>query len=90
MALQTGADASAPASAAERASAALWAPLSQHAAWKRTICSPPVRPEVDPVVQREDAALLQDFAAMQVRESGNRVAEMRNIYIYINKHPFQA
>nr|XP_033474629.1 oxytocin-neurophysin 1 isoform X1 [Epinephelus lanceolatus] len=65
VALETGAAASAPASAAGRASAACWAPRKQLTAWRRTTCSPPARPEGDLVDLREDAALLQDSAVMQ-------------------------
>lgn len=69
MAPETGADASAPGSAAARASAACWAPQKQLAVWRRTTSSPPAKQEGDPADLREDAVLLQDSAAMQVRKS---------------------
>ena len=66
---ETGVAASAPVSAAGRASAACSAPRKRLTAWRRTTCSPPARQEGDPVDLREDAALLQDSAVMQVRKS---------------------
>lgn len=64
---ETGATASAPVSAAGRASAACWAPQKQLTVWRRTTCSPPASQEGDPVDLRADAALLQGSAVMQVR-----------------------
>ena len=67
MAPGTGAAASAPVSAAGRASAACWAPRKQLTAWRRTTCSPPARQEGDPADLRVDTALLQDSAVTQVQ-----------------------
>jgi len=64
---ETGAAASAPASAAGRASAACWAPRKQVAVWRRTTCSPPARPQGNPVDQREDAAPHQASAVTRVQ-----------------------
>lgn len=66
VALANGAAASAPASAAGRASAACWAPQNQLSAWRRTTCSPRVRQEGGPVDRREDAVLLPDSAVTPV------------------------
>lgn len=67
MAPETGAAASALASVAGRASAACWDPQKQLTVLRKTTCSPPARQEADPVDLKEDAALPQDFAVMQVR-----------------------
>lgn len=56
----------APVSAVGRASAVCWAPQKRLTVWRRTTCSPPARQEGDPVDLREDDALRQDSAAMQV------------------------
>lgn len=64
----TGAAASAPVSAAGRASAVCWVPRRRLAVWRRTICSPPARQEGGPVGPREGAALPPDSAVMQVRK----------------------
>lgn len=68
MAPGTEAAALAPASAAGRASAVCSAPQKQLTVWRRTICSPPARPEGDPVDLKEDDVRHLDSAVMQVRK----------------------